>query len=160
MTARPSSVGSAHRLPSVPKDVEWRLPRHPRSVGRSRVLLREQARSWKVPDDTADTAVLLLSELMTNACRHAHVSPGREVGARCILRRERLRVEVSDACADLPQPRDAEADDEAGRGLALVAALADEWGACHRRCGIGKTVWFELEVPACAPPPNGDGPAL
>ncbi|WP_371527520.1 hypothetical protein OG302_16660 [Streptomyces sp. NBC_01283] len=49
----------------------------PRSVGRARSLLSEQARAWKVPDDVADTAVLLLSELMTNAVRHGRVPAGR-----------------------------------------------------------------------------------
>ncbi len=131
----------------LPQDIEWRLPRHARSVGRSRVLLREQARSWRVPEDTRDTAVLLLSELMTNACRHARVSPGREISARCVVRDGRLRIEVSDACDDVPKPREASADDESGRGLALVSALADEWGAHPRSCGIGKTVWFELKLP-------------
>jgi anti-sigma regulatory factor (Ser/Thr protein kinase) len=132
--------------PPPPKDIEWRLPRHRRSVGRSRALLREQARAWKVPDGSAETAVLLLSELMTNACRHARVSPGREISARCVLRDERLRVEVSDASDVLPQLRCPSPDDESGRGLALVTALADQWDAHPRPCGIGKTVWFELKV--------------
>ena len=57
------------------QDVEWHLPRHARSVGRARTLLREQATAWKLPDETTETAVLLLSELMTNAHRHAKVSP-------------------------------------------------------------------------------------
>lgn len=46
---------------ALPHDIEWRLPRHPRSVGRARTLLREQARMWKLPDDVTETAVLLLS---------------------------------------------------------------------------------------------------
>lgn len=57
------------------KDVEWHLPRHARSVGRARTLLRDQATAWKLPDELTETAVLLLSELMTNAYRHAKVSP-------------------------------------------------------------------------------------
>ncbi|WP_326694187.1 hypothetical protein [Streptomyces sp. NBC_01766] len=57
----------------MPKDIEWRLPR---SVGRARALLSEQMRAWKVPDEMADTSVPLLSELMTNAVRHAYVPPG------------------------------------------------------------------------------------
>ncbi|MEU6082200.1 ATP-binding protein [Streptomyces sp. NPDC047108] len=134
--------------PPPPKDIEWRLPRHSRSVGRSRQLLREQARAWKVPDDVTETAVLLLSELMTNARTHARVSPGRELRARCVLRDGVLRVEVSDASDALPAPRTASPDDEGGRGLALVAALADEWGAHPRACGIGKTVWYALKLPA------------
>ncbi|MFI0779803.1 ATP-binding protein [Streptomyces sp. NPDC021212] len=132
--------------PPLPMDIEWRLPRHPRSAGRARALLREQARTWQVPDAQAEVAVLLISELVTNACRHARVSPGREIRARCVVRDEKLRVEVSDASEAMPQPRTATAEDESGRGLALIAALADAWDAHPRACGIGKTVWFELKL--------------
>jgi anti-sigma regulatory factor (Ser/Thr protein kinase) len=116
-------------------------------VGRARTLLREQATSWKLPDEVTETAVLLLSELMTNAYRHAKVSPGREIRARCVLEADRLRVSVTDANDTLPTPREATPDDESGRGLALVAAPADKWGAEPRPGGIGKTVWFELPAP-------------
>ncbi len=129
---------------AVPQDIEWRLPRHARSVSRARTLLREQATSWKIPDEVTETAVLLLSELMTNACRHAKVSPGREIWAHCVLEAGHLRISVTDANDTLPAPREASLDDEAGRGLTLVAALADDWGAEPRTCGIGKTVWFTL----------------
>ncbi|MCX4906035.1 ATP-binding protein [Streptomyces sp. NBC_00878] len=130
---------------AAPQDIEWRLPRHARSVSRARTLLREQATSWKLPDDVTETAVLLLSELMTNAYRHAKVSPGREIWARCVLDADRLRVSVTDASETYPAPRQASPDDESGRGLSLVVALADKWGANLRDCGIGKTVWFELD---------------
>ncbi|MBD0745337.1 ATP-binding protein [Streptomyces sp. CBMA152] len=129
------------------KDVEWRFSRGPRSVGRARALLAEQARAWKVPDRLTETAVLLLSELMTNAVRHGRAPADREVRARCVLGGDIFRVEVVDANAVLPYPRAAGPDDESGRGLALVEALSDAWGANHRPCGIGKTVWFELIVP-------------
>ncbi|MGX4691880.1 ATP-binding protein [Streptomyces sp. JNUCC 63] len=135
-----------HRSPTaLPQDIEFRLPRHARSAGRARALLREQATSWKLPDEMTETAVLLLSELMTNAYRHAKVSPGREIRARCVLNDTgRLRISVTDANDTLPTPREASPEDESGRGLALVAALADDWGAEPRPGGIGKTVWFEL----------------
>ncbi|MET9408288.1 ATP-binding protein [Streptomyces sp. NPDC002935] len=131
---------------AAPKDIEWRLPRHARSVGRARTLLREQATSWKIPEEVAETAVLLLSELMTNAYRHARVSPGREIWARCALDDDRVRVWVTDASDTLPTPRNTSPDDESGRGLELVAALADDWGAAPREGGIGKTVWLELRL--------------
>ncbi|MFE6165075.1 ATP-binding protein [Streptomyces sp. NPDC056486] len=136
----------------LPREIEWRLPRCPRSVGRSRSLLAEQARAWKVPDDLAETAVLLLSELMTNAVRHGRVPVGREVGARCVLDGGVLRVEVADASDVLPRPREAGPDDESGRGLALVELLADAWGADPRPYGIGKTTWFELGLPCVTYP--------
>ncbi|WP_409469764.1 ATP-binding protein [Streptomyces sp. HC307] len=129
------------------KDIEWRLPRHARSVSRARSLLRDQVTTWKLPDGVTETAVLLLSELMTNAYRHAKVSPGREIWARCTLEADRLRISVTDANDTLPTPRHASPDDESGRGLTLVAALSDEWGVGPRPGGIGKTIWFELWTP-------------
>ncbi len=128
-------------------DVEWRLPRHARSVGRARRLLREQAGSWSLPPGVADTAELLLSELMTNAYRHAK-APGRELRVRLALSEAELRVAVTDASDVLPVRPDMPAPcDETGRGLHLVAALADDWGAEPRACGVGKTVWCALRVP-------------
>jgi anti-sigma regulatory factor (Ser/Thr protein kinase) len=131
-------------IPHPPDDIEWRFTRHARSVGRARALFREQATAWKLPDDVTVTAVLLLSELMTNAYRHATVSPGREIRARCDLGAERLRVSVADANGSFPGPRRAAPEDESGRGLVLVEALADAWGAGVREGGVGKTVWFEV----------------
>ncbi|GAA3119060.1 hypothetical protein GCM10010449_46420 [Streptomyces rectiviolaceus] len=145
----------------LPREFEWRLPRGPRSVGRARSLLAEQARAWKVPDDVADTAVLLLSELMTNAVRHGRAPAGREVGARCVLDGSVFRVEVADASGVLPCPREAGPGDESGRGLALVELLADAWGSYSRPYGIGKTVWIELALPGAEPdgaPPGDGGP--
>jgi hypothetical protein len=49
-------------------------------------------------------------------------------------------VSVADANDTLPAPRDAAPDDDSGRGLTLVAALAERWGADPRPYGIGKTV--------------------
>ncbi|MFD0268682.1 ATP-binding protein [Streptomyces sp. NPDC127106] len=123
---------------------EYRFVRSPRSVRLARALFTQQVREWKLPEDTVETAVLLVSELMTNACRHARVPVGREVWMRGGWCGERLRVEFLDADRSLPAPRDAAPEDEAGRGLAIVAALAAEWGAYPRDCGIGKVVWFEL----------------
>ncbi|MFG3100346.1 ATP-binding protein [Streptomyces sp. NPDC048182] len=131
-------------MQTAPKDIEWRLPRHPRSVARARTLFREQAASWELPQAVTDTAELLLSELMTNAYRHAKVPAGREIWARCALTDTHLRVTVTDASNILPAPTTARPTDESGRGLALVAALAKDWGAQARGCGIGKEVWFEV----------------
>ncbi|GGZ76880.1 ATP-binding protein [Streptomyces subrutilus] len=126
--------------------IEWRYPRAPISVPRARARLAAQARAWKLPEDTAETAVLLLGELMANACRHVRV-PGREVWVRCLLDGERLRVEVLDAGREMPVVREPRPLAESGRGLAIVAALAGSWGAYPRECGIGKAVWFELATP-------------
>ncbi|MBY8883877.1 ATP-binding protein [Streptomyces sp. PTM05] len=137
-------------------ECEWRLPRTPRSAGRSRALLRARAHDWKLAEDAIETAVLLVSELVTNACTHARSSPGREIGVRCVLSGGRLRVEVSDAGDAWPKRREAGDEDESGRGLALVEALADAWDVEPRPYGVGKTVWFELAAPD--PPVQPEAP--
>lgn len=128
--------------------VEWQFVRDPRCAGGARLLLREHADEWGISPDSADAAVLLLSELVTNAYRHGAAVP---VGAsrdwitvRCFLAFGLLRMEVSDGSSALPCPRHASADDVSGRGLALVTALADRWGAYPEPAG--KTVWCELAV--------------
>lgn len=141
-------------VPSPSSEAQWNLPRHPRSAGRARSLLRGQAGTWRLPADTAETAVLLFSELVTNAVRHSRTK-GRHIGTRCVLRPGALRVEVSDAGEGRPARRVAREDEEAGRGLALVEVLAADWGTSPRPFGIGKTVWFELPVPAEPEAPAG-----
>lgn len=119
-------------------------------MAEARRAVRDALCAWGVAEDITDTAVLVLSELTTNALIHAHPAPGREIGVRVTLRAECLRIEVSDAGTGRPRPRTAQADDETGRGLALVAALTTRQGVCPRRHGIGKTVWAELDLPAGA----------
>jgi hypothetical protein len=124
-------------------------------VSETRGLLRDHLRRWGVPA-LSDTAELLATELLTNALQHtgggavltAVLSPGPE---------HRLRVEVCDSLArrpGAPAPgavARAVASGEhgtSGRGLILVEALADSWGA-QAQDG-GKVVWFELEADAAA----------
>lgn len=66
------------------------------------------------------------------------------VELRLRLTRDRLVVETEDGTRDLPRRRRARADEESGRGLQLVACLADRWGA--RRSDDGKVVWAELDL--------------
>ncbi|MET8624935.1 ATP-binding protein [Kitasatospora sp. NPDC004669] len=138
--------------------IEWMLPRHPRTPGRARIRLLRQAFDWQIHDECTEAAMLLLSELVTNACHHACAPRDRLIGVRLLLPTlSLLRVEVSDASPALPVARHAAPDDESGRGLELVAALATSWGAHPRGEGyIGKTVWFEIALPAPAGPASGD----
>ncbi|MET8753266.1 ATP-binding protein [Streptomyces sp. NPDC004667] len=123
----------------------WFVPRSARAPGRARALLRSQLREWKVEGDPADTAELLLSELVTNAVRHAGAPQGRDIGVRVARYDGVLQVEVADAGDPVELvPRAAGACDERGRGLAIVAALSVRWGQCPRRHGIGKAVWAEI----------------
>jgi anti-sigma regulatory factor (Ser/Thr protein kinase) len=94
--------------------------------------------TWDVPVDPADV-VLLTSELVTNAVRHA---AGPVVTLVISCSRGQLRVDVHDTSRALPEVADVPADAETGRGLHLVATLSDEWG--FYRTPAGKAVYFSL----------------
>lgn len=124
-----------------PDDVAvWRLTPDAVEVGRARAAVREQLHEWQLAK-LADTAELLVGELVTNAVRHSH---GRPVELR-LVRGDNLLCEVDDDDHALPSLLSAGPTDEAGRGLHVVSTLAREWGAT--RTGAGKTVWFELTLP-------------
>ncbi|SEB71919.1 Anti-sigma regulatory factor (Ser/Thr protein kinase) [Streptomyces sp. 2224.1] len=136
--ARPAAT----RLAPVPAAaVAHLLPSDDRSAARARAALRRQLRVWRIGGELADSAELLLSELVTNAVRAQ--APGvAEVGIRFAWADGRLRLEVRDASDELPVRGEAKEDEECGRGLVLVDALASGWGV--DRDGTGKTVWAEL----------------
>ncbi|OKK19606.1 hypothetical protein AMK16_16155 [Streptomyces sp. CB00455] len=130
---------------SLADEIFWIVPCGPHAPGRARTLLRGQLAAWDVCPDAASTAELLLSELVTNALRHARAPQGRDIGVRLARYDGVLRVEVADAGPVVAlAPRAPTEWDEAGRGLAIVAALALRWGCCPRRHGIGKAVWAEV----------------
>ncbi|WP_367319887.1 SpoIIE family protein phosphatase [Streptomyces sp. HUAS ZL42] len=124
-----------------PDDVaEWRFSLGPAGVGRARAAVREQLYDWGLAR-LADSAELMVSELVTNAVRHSHSRP---VELR-LVRGDTLLCEVDDDDHDLPTLLSAGPTDEFGRGLRVVSTLAREWGTS--RTGAGKTVWFELTLP-------------
>lgn len=125
--------------------LDVQFPRRPERVAYARDATRQTLATWGTPAETAEAVVLVVSELVTNAVRHASSAPGREIALRLSRTPDRLiRVEVSDASNTLPRPRPATPDDESHRGLPLVAALATRHGVTRRRHGAGKTVWAEL----------------
>ncbi|MFJ2702159.1 ATP-binding protein [Streptomyces sp. NPDC087428] len=139
----------------TPDQVVRRWSRHPRQVGRARTELRTTLSGWAL-DSVADTALLVLSELLTNAGRHARVSPGREIETRFVRLPDGVRIEVHDASSVRPAGREPTLDADGGRGLFLVAALADRWGSANRN-GPGKVVWAECGLPvAGGGAPGGD----
>lgn len=95
----------------------------------------------------ADVALLLTSEVVTNAVNACHRSGthGRlTLFAECATPGA-LRVLVSDDAPGLPNPHPRpEAEEEHGRGLPLLSACATSWGVCLDGGGPGKSVWFEL----------------
>ncbi|QLJ01911.1 PAS domain S-box protein [Streptomyces sp. NEAU-sy36] len=128
------------QLPAAPlAAVTTQLPATAAAVPEGRAFLRRTLISWECPEP-ADDALLLLSEILTNAVRHAE----GPVGLRLCRTATELTVEVGDHSPQLPRPRHATGDDESGRGLFLVRTLADSWGV--RPTDEGKTTWFTLKV--------------
>jgi serine phosphatase RsbU (regulator of sigma subunit) len=125
----------------APSDVAyWTFDPEVSSPGRARRLTRQALADWGL-EELTDTAELLVSEIVTNAVRHA----SRPISLR-LLRTEVLRCEVGDDVPQLPRLRRATPEEEHGRGLFLVNRLARRWGTT--RLGTGKNVWFELGGPA------------
>ncbi len=91
--------------------------------------------------DLRETAVLLVSEVVTNALRH---TDGR-VDLELWRFPDRVRVEVSDETSRNPVSASSGLLDESGRGVPLMDALSDRWGTSPH--GAGKVVWFELDLP-------------
>ncbi|MFE6676389.1 ATP-binding protein [Streptomyces tendae] len=105
---------------------------------RMRRLARSTLTYWD-RSDLVETAELLLTELVTNALRHAS---GVEIGVRLYLQDDQLVIEVNDGSPLVPVPRHAGPDDESGRGLFLVEALAGSWGVS----ADGTTTWCTLPL--------------
>jgi serine/threonine-protein kinase RsbW len=91
--------------------------------------------------ELADAAELLVSELLTNAVRHARTPRGRQIETRYERLAHGVRIEVHDANEELPVPRNPDEDAGSGRGLVLVEAITGgRWGVGERK-GIGQLVW-------------------
>jgi anti-sigma regulatory factor (Ser/Thr protein kinase) len=121
-------------------DREVTLPDGPEGASFARRAMARAADLWLLDRDMTDTALLLVSELATNAIRHG--TPPIRLSLR--LDRDRLRVEVSDSSPALPELSHPEPDQVGGRGLQIVQLLAARWGASASTRRLGKTVWFEL----------------
>ncbi|MGW6459751.1 ATP-binding protein [Streptomyces sp. NPDC055078] len=120
----------------------------PRCVGKGRERLRKSLADWGLTG-LEDEALIVLSELLTNAVRHAYV-PGRKIETRWLrMPGGGLRIEVHDTAGGRPVLTEPTADAPGGRGLPLVAALAQRWGVAERE-GPGKAVWAELSATATA----------
>jgi sodium/proline symporter len=119
--------------------VSWDLPSVPSAVAQARTLAVRQLTEWGM-DELSFTTELIVSELVTNAIRHA----AGPVSLR-LIRDRALICEVSDASNTSPRLRHARTTDEGGRGLLIVAQLAQRWGT--RYTTTGKTIWTEQVIP-------------
>lgn len=118
------------------------LPPEPTSSRACRRFLMATLEAWGA-DQFADDAVLLLSELVTNAVLHA----GTDIEVIIRFDGDVLRVEVGDGSPTMPRVRHFSMLSGTGRGLALVAGTAKQWDIEPLPTG-GKRVWFELQSPA------------
>ncbi|MFI7010393.1 ATP-binding protein [Streptomyces sp. NPDC050145] len=134
--------------------VQLEVGADPAEVGRARRWARSRFAGAGIEADepVAETLILLVSELVTNAVVHT----GRPAVLRLALPVGSgvVRVEVADVSSRPPAPRHAEGSETNGRGLELVDVLADRWG--WRPEGAGKAIWVELErVPGAGAPVGG-----
>lgn len=130
-----------------------------RSVATARSFVRDTLQGWGFAD-IIDDAVVLTSELVTNAVVHA----GTAAEVLCLRSDEGARIEVADRYPEREIPLQDVAvnmgspDREGGRGLQLCAALAGRWGVEYTP--THKTVWFQLDLPARPVGARTAGPSL
>ncbi|MFB4275504.1 MULTISPECIES: ATP-binding protein [unclassified Nonomuraea] len=136
MPLRPGSLSA----PPI-RTVEYLLPSVPAGVGEARSLVRAELTRWGLTS-SVDDCLLIVSELITNVVRHG----GSAYALRLEDRDGRLYGEVFDPGGGVPRRRSPDADAISGRGLQIVAAIADDWGVAA--ADGGKVVWFSV---ACAP---------
>ncbi|WP_234543914.1 SpoIIE family protein phosphatase [Streptomyces shenzhenensis] len=117
----------------------WQLPQHPSAVAGARKMACQQLAAWDLRD-AAFATELIVSELVTNAVRY-----GDGPIALRLIRDAALICEVSDGSNTAPHLRRARVYDEGGRGLLLVAQMAERWGS--RQTPAGKTIWAEQRLP-------------
>jgi anti-sigma regulatory factor (Ser/Thr protein kinase) len=119
----------------------------PTAVSCARLHTVTVLNEWGLPA-LADDAALIVSELMTNALEASHALDSRPpITLHLSADTDRLVIEAWDQSPADPEIPHADTDSEAGRGLMIVAALADRWGA-HRGWHNRKAVWAELALPS------------
>ncbi|GAA3123582.1 ATP-binding protein [Streptomyces echinatus] len=131
----------------VPTSSSMAVPHGPAGVGKARHRMRAQLRSGGVSEPVIDDAVLILSELLSNACKHGRPlgnAPAGDGDVRAAWRvdtRGRLIVEVTDGGGPTrPAPATPSVTAHGGRGLNIITALANDWGV--RDDVLGEvTVW-------------------
>ena len=124
-----------------PESGEMRLPAHPASCSLARELTLELLQSWGL-EELGCAAAQLVAELAANSITH---SGGSTLRLRVTKRGGSVRIEVRDPSQQLPLLILGDVEDDHGRGMHLVDALADRWGA--DLLPYGKGVWCDLRIP-------------
>lgn len=109
-----------------------------RAAAQARRLVRQCLGAWGMTE-LEDTAVLLTSELVTNVLIHTSSPPRLSITRAGVG----VRVTISDDSPVIPRQRRQTFEATTGRGVRLLAQLADDWG-CEPEPEGGKTVWFVL----------------
>jgi anti-sigma regulatory factor (Ser/Thr protein kinase) len=119
------------------------LPHAPTSVSAVRRRLCAELRASGVYEEVADDAAVIISELISNALRHARPLPSGDIRVSWTYQTDAIELSVSDGGA-MTEPRMARAtlSSLGGRGLSIVDTLADGWGVLHE--DEGTTVWATL----------------
>ncbi|MDI3384738.1 SpoIIE family protein phosphatase [Streptomyces sp. B-S-A8] len=141
-----AAVGTGATAPRLRRSLLTVRQAEPERIAGARQQLRELLHDWAEPEQV-DSAVLMVSEMITNVLVHTDGDALLLVEAQGEVGERRLRVEVADASDELPHKRHPGELASSGRGLVLMELLADSWGVTPR--GEGKSIWFELrESPA------------
>lgn len=134
----------------VPTSSSMAVPHGPAGVGKARHRMREQLLGSGVSEPVVDDAVLVLSELLSNACRHGRPLGRSDIGdgdikaAWRLDKAGRLTVEVTDGGGPTrPVPATPSVTARGGRGLNIISALAQDWGVRDSASGE-VTVWVIL----------------
>ena len=123
------------------------LPCAPASVGVARRRLAADLTAAGIFDGAVGDAVLVVSELLSNAIRHARPLPGENLQVAWAVDDDAVEVAVSDGGAPTrPMPAQATVSSLGGRGLGIVDYLSRQWGV--RSDDSGLTVWAVLAAPA------------
>jgi anti-sigma regulatory factor (Ser/Thr protein kinase) len=122
------------------------LPCAPASVAFARRALSDDLKAAGVFDHAVGDAVLVISELVSNAILHAYPLPGERLKVAWVVDDGWLEVAVSDGgSATMPQAGHPTAASVSGRGLAIVTHICQNWGV--RADDVGLTVWAILPAP-------------
>ena len=121
------------------------VPHTSASVGLARDRVEHDLVTRGLSADVVDNSVLVVSEILSNALRHARPLPGGKVRLRWALEGHRLAVQVTDGgAATRPRVQPVRASSASGRGLGIVRRLATEWGVSED--GVETTVWAVIDL--------------